>query len=78
MLDRMLGLKPGEQPNEQEKVLIDKRTKIEKEYMLEQVFSGMNAEGKEDSENEDPIQKRNKEFIMENFFKVYDRPPLSS
>ncbi len=46
--------------------------------MLGQILDDMHANDDNNSDTEDPIEKRNKEFMMENFFKIYDRPPLSS
>eukprot|EP00347_Sterkiella_histriomuscorum_P024525 403330805 len=75
-MDRILGLKPGEEMNEKERDVVEKINKFEKDYMIEKVLENMqNQEQEEDYVPDDSIAQRNQEFFMDNFFKIYDRTP---
>lgn len=57
--------------NEAEKALVEKRKRLENEYLLDMVLS--NEENGDDTSQANDLEARNKDFLMENFFKVYDR-----
>lgn len=59
--------------NEIEKKIFEKRKKIENDLLIEIVLGQDEHDG-----DVNEMDQRNKEFLMDNFFKIYDRPPLEN
>lgn len=73
VLDRIIGLKQGQALNEHEKDIVEKRKQIEKEYMIDRVLDQL--ENENNIEVEENGNTQSNDFLIENFFKVYDRDP---
>ena len=58
--------------NDAEKALVEKRKRLENEYLMDMVLSNDDDHVDESSQAND-LEQRNREFILDNFFKVYDR-----
>ena len=71
--------------NEHEKKLLEKRKQLENELMIDRILNNneepedfseaINSEQQPHGElvRSDSLDKRNRDFLMENFFKVYDK-----
>ncbi|CDW85001.1 camp-dependent protein kinase regulatory subunit [Stylonychia lemnae] len=74
-IEKILGLNKKVELNEKEKDIQEKRKQIEKDYMIDKVMNNLEADQNSDDGDDDSLTKRNNNFLMDNFLKIYDRTP---